>query len=95
MRKCCSISDIFLKFELAYPGKCFANQLVQKKYLLITDERTSVKIFMGGGGVRILLDCFLVLCRSATGDNGEHTGQWSLGSLRLNAVNLLVSTGII
>ena len=40
-----SISDIFMKFQLVYPGKKFAYQLVQKEYLLITDEWTSVQIF--------------------------------------------------
>ena len=45
--------------------------------------------------VRILLECFLVLCRFATGDNGEHTGQWFVASFRLNAVNLEVSTEIL
>ena len=40
MRKC-SIFYIFLKFELV---QYFANQLVWKQYLLIMDERTTVKI---------------------------------------------------
>ena len=43
MGKCCSISDIFLKFQLVHQGKYFANQLVQKHYLLVTDERRSVQ----------------------------------------------------
>ena len=42
---CCSISDIFLKWQLVNLGKWAENQLVRKQNLLIRDERTSVKIF--------------------------------------------------
>ena len=35
----------FLNFQLVHPGKYFANQLVHKQYLLVTDEQTNVKIF--------------------------------------------------
>ena len=37
----------FSKISTCPFGKYFANQLVQKQYLLIMDERTSVKIFTG------------------------------------------------
>ena len=45
MGKCCSISDNFLKFQLVYPGKQVANQLAGKQNLLVTDERTGVKMY--------------------------------------------------
>ena len=51
MGKCCSISDIFLKFQLVHH---FANQLVQKQYLLVTDERMIVKISLLISGVEVM-----------------------------------------
>ena len=37
------------KFELVHPGKLAINQLARNQNLLVTDERTSVKIFTGCG----------------------------------------------
>ena len=58
MGKCCNISDIFMKFHLVYPGKKFAYQLVQKEYLLITDEWMSVKIFTAPYSLDIKLGAY-------------------------------------
>ena len=51
------ISDSFLKFQLVHLGKQVANQLVLKQNLLVTDEHTSVKIF-----IETFVVCLFCVC---------------------------------
>ena len=57
------------KFQLVHPGKLAENQLARSQNLLVTDERTSVKIFTDAVGV--FIDVFLVTCIFEKGVGGR------------------------
>ena len=85
------------KFQLVHPGKLAENQLARSQHLLVTDERTSVKIFTVQHeqlGTRVYLKSLTFLffvSRAVIGELDDETDNaLDLHSIRAEPLNPIV-----